>query len=230
MTARVRIVVADDHEIMRDGLRRLIGDEPGLVVVGEAADASQLLEVLEATPTDIVLLDLSMPGPGPLQVIRLLQRRHPGVRILVLTMHKQASIAVRLLQVGAAGFICKDNAYAVVGLALRKVAAGGRFIDPDLVDGVLAASADSDERPLHETLSAREFEVLQMMVGGQSLKAIADALCISPKTISTHKARLMEKLRVKTTVELVRYAIRLGVSPAGCDARGGQASADDLAL
>ncbi len=123
------------------------------------------------------------------------------------------AIAVRLLRAGADGFVCKDNAYATIGLALRRTHAGGRFVDPDLVDGVLALSSGQVERSVHELLSEREYEVLQLMVAGRPLKAIAGALGISPKTVSTHKSRLMEKLGVDDTTVLVQLAMRRGVGP-----------------
>lgn len=207
----IRVLLADDHAIIREGLRRLIADEPLLTVVAEAADGDALLAIADSTAADVVLMDLAMPGPGPIETLRQLRRRHPALRVLVLTMHKEPNIATRMLRAGAAGFICKDNAYAMIGMALRTVHGGGRFIDPDLIDGVLAISAGDGASALHEQLSAREFEILQLMVEGRALKAIAQALNISPKTVSTHKARLMDKLGVDSTAALVRYALNHGM-------------------
>jgi len=209
----IRILLADDHAIMREGLRRLIDDEPGMRVVGEARSATELIDAVERVEADLVLMDLDMPGPGPIETLRQLHRRRPVLRVLVLTVHKEPAIAVRLLRAGADGFVCKDNAYATIGLALRRTHAGGRFVDPDLVDGVLALSSGQVERSLHELLSEREYEVLQLMVAGRPLKAIAGALGISPKTVGTHKSRLMEKLGVDNTTALVQLAMRRGVGP-----------------
>lgn len=210
----LRILLADDHAIMRDGLRRLINDEPGLTVVGEASDGDRLLELAAQCPADLVLMDLVMPGPGPIETLRRLNRHHPGLRVLVLTMHREPALAARILRAGAAGFICKDSAYAMVGMALRKIHAGGRFIDPDLVEGVLEASSVSDGGAAHHRLSEREFEILQRIASGQALRGIAEQLSISPKTVSTHKTRLMEKLGVSNAAELLNYAVSSGlVSP-----------------
>lgn len=206
--SEIRILIADDHAIMREGLRRLFADDPDLRVVGETRNAAELLAAVETVDADVVLMDLDMPGPGPIETLRLLRQRRPGLRVLVLTMHKEPSIAVRVLRAGADGFVCKDNAYATIGMALRRTSAGGRFIDPDLVDGVLAASAGTGDRGWQGQLSARESTVLEMMLAGRTLKAIATALDISPKTVSTHKARLMEKLGVGSTAALVQLVMQ----------------------
>jgi DNA-binding NarL/FixJ family response regulator len=187
------------------------------------ASATELLAA-DTVEADLVLLDLDMPGPGPIETLRQLRRRQPALRILVLTMHKEPAIAMRLLRAGADGFVCKDNAFSTINLALRRTHAGGRFVDPDLVDGVLAILSGQADDSLQAQLSRREFEILQMMVAGRPLKAIAAALGISPKTVSTHKARLMDKLGVDSTAALVQLAMRRGVGPslghAGCAAGG----------
>lgn len=218
--SELRILLADDHAIMREGLRRLINDEPGLMVAGEASDGDQLLALAAQCPADLVLMDLVMPGPGPIETLRRLNRHHPDLRVLVLTMHREPALAARILRAGAAGFICKDSAYAMVGMALRKIHAGGRFIDPDLVAGVLEASAVSDSGAAHHRLSEREFEILQRITTGQALRSIADQLSISPKTVSTHKTRLMEKLGVSNGADLLNYAVSNGlVSPKAATGR-----------
>ncbi len=207
----LRVLLADDHAIMREGLRRLLADEPGLQVVGEAASGDELLALAAGTDADVLLMDLSMPGPGPLETLRRLQRLRPALRVLVLTMHKDASVAARLLHAGAAGFVCKDNAMAMIGMALKRIHAGGRFIDPDLVEGVLAAGRDEASRSPQDALTAREYEILQLVVAGEPLKSIAGRLHISPKTVSTHKSRLMEKLGVESNAALVEYALAHGL-------------------
>lgn len=209
--AELRVLLADDHAIMRDGLRRLLQEEAGFSVVGEACDGDQLLDLAGRVDADVVLMDLAMPGPGALETLRRLQRRHPRLRVLVLTMHREPALAARVLKAGAAGYICKDSAYATVGLALRRIHAGGRFVDPDLVGGLLHIDPEAAGDERHERLSAREFEILQLIAEGRALKAIGESLALSPKTVSTYKARILEKLGLRSTAELVRYAGRHGL-------------------
>lgn len=209
--SEIRVLLADDHAIMREGLRRLIAEEAGIRVVGEFATGTALVEAAGSLDADVVLMDLDMPGPGPIETLRELRRRQPALRVLVLTMHKEPAIAARMLRAGADGYICKDNAFATIGMVLRRTHAGGRFVDPDLLDGVLAIMAGQAEPSVQDLLSGREFEILQMLVAGRAQKAIAAALNISPKTVSTHKARLMEKLGVDSTSALVQLAMRRGI-------------------
>ena len=209
----IDVIVTDDHSIVRSGLRQLLSSAPNLRVAGEAADGHALLELLRHTGADVVLLDLSMPGLSGVDLIKRLQLDHPDLPVLVLSMHVEAQIVARVLRAGAAGYVTKDcEPTALIG-AVSKVAAKGRYIDPALVDSVVfhgALNPGSDSP--HEQLSPRELQVLERIAAGQPLGQIADALHLSPKTVSTHKMRLMQKLALQTNADLLKYALRHGIT------------------
>lgn len=205
------IVIADDHGLVRSGLRQLIESVGGLRVSGEAASGDELLALLRRVPADLALLDMAMPGPSGVELIQRLRALHPGLPILVLSMHNEGPIVARALKSGAAGYITKDCHPDTLLAAVRKVLAGGRFIDPTLVDSVVFnTSAAEGER--HDQLSPRERQILQMISDGLPLGDIADRLHLSPKTVSTHKMRLMQKLDLHTNADLLKYALRHGLT------------------
>lgn len=205
----IRLLVADDHEIVRSGLVQLLSARPGFEVVAEAATAGDTLERARDPSIDIVLLDLHMPGASGVPLIEALRRMRPELPILVLSMHSDGQIVSRALRAGASGYVAKGSGLAVLAEAIQRVTDGGRFIDPTLVEGVVFEQASM---PLHETLSARESQVLAMIVAGWRLGEIADRLHVSAKTVSTHKARLMQKLRIDNNADLVRYAVHNGLT------------------
>jgi DNA-binding NarL/FixJ family response regulator len=207
----IRLLVADDHEIVRHGLVQLLAGQPGFSVAAEAATAADTLARATAADIDLVLLDLNMPGASGVPLIEALRRARAGLPIVVLSMHSDGQVVSRALRAGAAGYVAKGSSMAVLTEAIRRVAAGGRFIDPALVEGVVFDQA-SMPTPLHETLSAREAQVLAMIVSGMRLGEIADRLHVSAKTISTHKTRLMQKLRIDNNADLVRYAVQHGLA------------------
>lgn len=207
----IDVLLADDHAIVRSGLRQLLSGAPDLRVVGEAQDGHELLDRLRRTPADLVLLDLSMPGLSGVELIKRLQLEHPRLPLLVLSMHVEAPIVGRVLRAGAAGYASKDCDPAALLAALRKVAQGGRYIDPSLVDSVVFSSNGPADAP-HELLSPRELQVLERITAGQALGEIADALHLSPKTVSTHKMRLMQKLQLNSNADLLKYALRHGLT------------------
>ena len=217
----IRLLVADDHEIVRSGLVQLLSMRPGFAVVAEAATAADTLARARDPAIDIVLLDLHMPGASGVPLIEALRRVRPGLPILVLSMHSDGQIVSRALRAGAAGYVAKGSGLAVLAEAIERVAGGGRFIDPALVEGVVF---DQASMPLHETLSARESQVLAMIVAGLRLGEIADRLHVSAKTVSTHKARLMQKLRIDNNADLVRYAVHNGLT--GHGGHGGHGGRD----
>jgi DNA-binding NarL/FixJ family response regulator len=201
-----RILVADDHEIVRSGLVQLLAQHAGIHVAAEASSAEEVLLCARSTALDLVLLDLNMPGKSGVPLIENLRRARPALPILVLSMHNEGQIVSRALRAGAAGYVTKASGMAVLLEAIACVAAGGRYIDPALVQNVVF-DAEPGARPLHETLSARERQVLALIVSGLRLGDIADRLHVSAKTVSTHKMRLMHKLRVDNNADLVRYAL-----------------------
>lgn len=211
----IRVVITDDHSIVRSGLKQLLGSVPGIRVVGEAGDGAALLSLLRGQEADVALVDHSMPGLAGVDLIRRLQTDHPRLPVLVLSMHVEAQIVSRMLRAGAAGYVSKDCDPADLVAATRKLAAGGRYIDPSLVDSVVfhAPGPDTDASP-HEQLSPRELQVLQAICAGRPLGQIADELHLSPKTVSTHKMRLMQKLDLRSNADLLKYAMRHGLTTA----------------
>ena len=203
----IRVFVAEDHAIVREGIKQLIGLARDLHVVGEAGNGEQLLEHLRHVACDVVLLDISMPGVSGLEAIPRIRALNPPPAILVLSMHDEAQMAARALKVGAAGYATKDSDPALLLTAIRKVAGGGRYIDPELADRMVFEVGLTDSRPLHTLLSEREFSVFERLAQGTNVNDIALQLALSNKTISTHKARLMQKLKVSSLAELVKYAM-----------------------
>jgi two-component system, NarL family, invasion response regulator UvrY len=198
----IDILIADDHKIVRDGLRRILSAHGELTIGGEAASGDEALALVRARDYDVVLLDMSMPGLSGMDLIRRLKIERPKLRILVLSMHGEDQYAARALKAGAAGYLNKDSAAELLVGAIRKVAAGGVHIGE-----AAAASLVAAEQQPHRGLSDREFEVLRLLVEGGSPTEIGERLHLSVKTVSTHKTRILEKLNLKSTADLVRYAI-----------------------
>jgi DNA-binding NarL/FixJ family response regulator len=203
----IRVLVAEDHTIVREGIKQLIGMAKDLCVAGEASNGQQLLEILRQTPCEVVLLDISMPGVNGLEAIPRIRALSNPPAILMLSMHDEAQMAARALKSGAAGYATKDSDPALLLTAIRKVAAGGRYIDPALADRMVFEVGLTDSRPPHALLSEREFSVFERLVRGEGVNEIAQQLSVSNKTVSTHKARLMQKLDAHSVADLVRYAM-----------------------
>ncbi|QBK03651.1 DNA-binding response regulator [Hylemonella gracilis] len=207
----IRLMIADDHAIVRGGLRQLLSLAPDIEVRAEAVDGAQVLEGLRRELPDLLLLDINMPGLSGPDLITRIKSHWPALPILVLSMHNEGQVAARVLKAGASGYVTKDSEMEVLLTAIRKVAGGGKFIVPELAEKlVFDVSLSGDGLP-HQNLSDREMEVFRMLVAGQGVNEIAEQLCISNKTVSTHKTRLMEKLNIGNTAELVRYAMQHGL-------------------
>ncbi|HSV70002.1 MAG TPA: response regulator transcription factor [Methylibium sp.] len=208
----VRILVADDHAVVRHGLRQLLALDPELEAVGEAKNAWEVIERLRQGGVDVLLTDMTMPGLSGIDLIRRVRAEAPGVPILVLSMHADTQIAARAIRAGAHGYMTKDSEPEALIEAIRQVARGGNYIDPALAARMVfgAASTPDEESPSAE-MTDREYQVFLALVQGRSLVEIAETLHLSAKTISTHKFRLMRKLRLNSVSELVRYAVRHGV-------------------
>jgi DNA-binding NarL/FixJ family response regulator len=211
----IRIVIADDHTIVREGLKQMLTAVADFKVVGEASNGQEVLSKLRELDFDLLLLDMSMPGRSGTELIRQVKSEHPKLRILVLTMHEEQQYAVRAIKAGASGYLTKESAPDLLVSAIRKIASGGLFITVGVAEQLAMDAMPQTAGLPHLTLSDREFQVMRLLVAGTSVTEIAEQLHLSVKTISTHKARLMEKMNLATQADLVRYAManNLGVEP-----------------
>ena len=204
----IRVVIADDHTLVREGLKQLLRAAGGIDVIGEARDGHDVLKVVRESDFDVLLLDMSMPGKSGMELIKQVKSEKPRLRILVLSMHQEHQYAVRAIKSGASGYLTKDSASALLVSATEKVAGGGAFISAEVAEQLALGAMPQSEGLPHTALSDREYQVFRMLVSGQAVTAIAAVLNLSVKTVSTHKARLMEKMGIDNQAELVRYAIR----------------------
>jgi DNA-binding NarL/FixJ family response regulator len=201
-------VIADEHPILREALKQLLVAAGDLGVVGEAADGYEALQRVRELEFDVLLLDMSMPGKSGVELIKQVKAERPKLRIMILSMHEEHQYAVRAIRAGASGYLTKESAAAQLTAAIRKVAAGGAFITPEVAERLALDAMPNAEGPLHAALSDREFQVFNLLVSGLTVTEIAARLHLSTKTVSTHKARLMEKLQVDSNAELVHYAVK----------------------
>jgi DNA-binding NarL/FixJ family response regulator len=210
-----RVFIADDHAIVREGLRRILAADPSLQVVGEAANGHDVLKAARAGGFEVMLLDLSMPGRSGVELIRQIKAEQSDVRVLVLSMHDEQQYAVRAIRAGAAGYLTKDTAAQQLVAAIRKIASGGLFITPAAAEALAAGLQAPAEEAAHKRLSDREYEVMLLLAAGHSVSGIAERLHLSVKTVSTHKTHILDKMQLGSLAELVRYAIthRLIESP-----------------
>jgi DNA-binding NarL/FixJ family response regulator len=204
----IRVVIADDHTLVREGLKQLLRAAGGIDVIGEARDGHDVLKIVRESDFDVLLLDMSMPGKSGMELIKQVKSEKPRLRILVLSMHQEHQYAVRAIKSGASGYLTKDSASTQLVSAIEKVAGGGAFISAEVAEQLALGAMPQSEGLPHTALSDREYQVFRMLVSGQAVTAIADELNLSVKTVSTHKARLMEKMGLDNQAELVRYAIR----------------------
>jgi DNA-binding NarL/FixJ family response regulator len=203
----IRLVIADDHPIVREGLHRIVAEHPDMSVVGEAADGDRLQELLQDLTADVLLLDISMPGLPFLEMMQHLRTTFPRLRVLVVSAHPEDQYALRSLRAGAAGYLTKNHTPDELAEAIRRVHQGARFVTSTLAEALAFELDPEYDRPLHDRLSEREYQVLVSLGAGRSLKEIAAEMALSPKTVSTYRARVLNKLGLKTTAELIRYAI-----------------------
>jgi DNA-binding NarL/FixJ family response regulator len=202
-----RVLIADDHPVVREGVRRILEGATEVEVVGEVGRSDEVLDAARRTRADVVVLDIGMPGPSYLEVLAALSAECPGARALILSAQPEEDYAVRALRGGATGYLSKGYSPPELVEAVRRVAAGRRYVSAALAEQLaLGVVGDAAKAP-HERLSGREFEVLRLLAGGLSLKEIAGRLQVSPKTVSSFRARLLEKMQLKTNAELVRYAV-----------------------
>lgn len=207
----IRILIADDHAIMRGGLKQLIEFDKHLQVVAEAENGTQVLERLRDTAVDLLLLDMSMPGLSGEDLIARVHTHHAKLPILVLSMHNEPQIAQRALKAGAGGYLTKDHNPETLLAVIHRMATGGRYLDPRIAEQ-LAFSSTSTEEDALKNLSDREYQILRMLAKGLSVNQIAERLVISNKTVSTHKARLMDKMGFSCNAEIIKYAVAQGLA------------------
>ncbi|MDB6110651.1 MAG: Two component transcriptional regulator, LuxR family [Pedosphaera sp.] len=203
----VRILIVDDHSIIRQGLKQLLADEFPKATFGEANNGNEALEQVMKQPWDVVLLDITMPGKGGLDVLKQIVGAQPNIAVLVLSMHPEDQYAVRVLKTGAAGYITKNTASEEVVGAVKKVLTGGRYVSSTLAENLAASLNAPLEEPRHEILSDREYQVMRLIALGKSVKEIGFDLSLSVKTISTYRTRIMEKMQLKTNADIIRYAV-----------------------
>ena len=203
----MKILICDDHKIVRDGLRQILHQLQGVTLIGEAGDGNEALILLKKCIFDIVLLDISLPDKNGLEVLQTIKAKWPSTNVLMLSMHPQEQYAIRALKLGASGYLTKDTASEELLLAVKKVSTGGKYISQSMAEN-LANHLDKDAyRQKHEILSTREFEIMIKIANGKSLHEIGNELCISEKTVSTYRSRIMEKMEINKNTELTRYCI-----------------------
>src|SRR5215475_12766428 len=207
----IKICVVDDHAVVREGLKRIIAENPGMAVTAEAGDGHEALKVIQTEPCDVVLLDLTMPNRSGLDVLKQLHSESPRLPVLVLSMHSEDQYAVRVLRAGASGYLTKESAPSKLIQAIRKVMRGGKYVSASLAEKLVFDLDGKSGRPPHEVLSDREYQVLCMIGAGKTVTGIAAELGLSVKTISTYRVRILEKLNMKNNAELTRYAIKEGL-------------------
>jgi DNA-binding NarL/FixJ family response regulator len=205
----IRILIADDHAIVREGLKQIVQDTSDITVAGEAADGWEVLELVREQSWDLVLLDLAMPGRGGIETLKRLKREAPNLPVLILSIYPEDQYAVRALKDGASGYLTKESAPDELVMAIRKAARGGRYVSPTLGEKLAADlnSRGSTALP-HQALSDRELEVMLMLASGKTVTQVAKELSLSVKTISTNRARLLQKMGMNTNTELTYYAVK----------------------
>lgn len=203
----IRLLIADDHTIMREGLKRILEGIDDIEVIGEAVDGHDTLEKARTFNFDVLLMDLSMPGRSGVDLIRQIRDDFPKLPILILTMHEEEQYAVRAIRAGANGYLTKESAGTQLVTALRKVASGRPYISMEVAEQLALSAMPNNSQLLHSQLSDREFEVFSHLVKGKSITEIADLLHLSVKTVSTHKTRIMQKMELHTLSDLVQYAV-----------------------
>lgn len=207
----VELLIIDDHTIVRHGLRQVVSDAADIKVSAEAGSSAEAIRLLRERSFDLVLLDISLPDKNGIETLKQIKRDKPLLPVIMLSMHAEDEFGVRAMKAGASGYVSKQNAHEQLVAAIRQVAAGRRYISPDLAEELARSIGESTDKLPHERLSDREFETLRMLAGGQSLGEVAEKLSISPKTVSVYRTRLLEKMKLKNNAELATYAVKNGL-------------------
>ena len=207
----IKVLIADDHAVVRQGLKQILGETSDIVVSAEATNGTEALAKVQSHDVDVVVLDMTMPDRSGLDTLLHLKRIRPGLPVLILSVHSEEQYGARMLKAGACGYLTKASAPDQLVAAIRKVKDGGKYVSATLAEQLAADLVSNFDRPLHHTLSDREYEVLCMIAAGRTVKEMAEKLSLSQKTISTYRSRILEKMRMSHNGELTAYAVRQGL-------------------
>ena len=207
MSGPLRILIVDDHPMVRQGIRQTLADTLEIEAIGEASTPQEALNLVRQREWDAVILDIGLPGRGGLEVLKDIKQEAPRLQVLVLSMHSEDQYAVRAIRAGAAGYLTKEAGPAKLVDAIRKIAAGGRYISAEVAERLAVELTIDPTQPLHALLSDREFDVLRLIASGQTVGDIAERLALSVKTVSTYRARILQKMRLRNNAELMRYVL-----------------------
>ncbi|UJR83263.1 response regulator transcription factor [Sandaracinus amylolyticus] len=207
----IKVLIADDHPVLRRGLREALSETDDILVAGEAASVHEVRERVRAERWDVILLDISLQGGNGIELLPEIRKERPDARVLILTVYSEQQYAIRALRAGAAGFLTKEAAPEKLIEAIRKVAGGGRWVSPELAETLASLLAGETSGEPHERLSNRELEILKMIASGRTVSEIAKDLALSVKTVSTHRTRILHKMGMRTNAELTHYAVRHGI-------------------
>ncbi len=211
MAEKIHVLIADDHAIVRQGLKQILSETTDLVIAGEADDGSEAIRLARSHHWDVFLLDVSMPSRNGIDTLKQLRKEFPRQPVLMLSMHSEEQYAVRAIKSGAAGYLTKQSAPELLVTAIRQVASGKRFISPNLAEQLAAAISDDSDKMPHERVTDREYQVLVRIASGKTLTHIAEELNLSVKTVSEYRKRLLDKMRLETTADLIRYGLEHGL-------------------
>ena len=204
----IKVLIADDHAVVREGVKHILSEMPDVVIAGEAGRGQEVLEKVGKNEYDLILLDIAMPGRDGLEILKDLKLQKPKLPVLILSMFPEEQYALRALKSGASGYLTKDSIPDELIKAIQKIVRGGKYISSSFSEKMLFSFDSDAEKPLHETLSDREYQVMRMIASGKTLKEIADELALSVKTVSTYKSRILDKTGMKNNVELTHYAVK----------------------
>jgi two-component system, NarL family, invasion response regulator UvrY len=207
----IRVVLVDDHTVVRRGIRQILSDSDNIEVVGEASNAGEMMQILRALPCDVLLLDISMPGKNGIDALKSVKKEWPKLQVLMLSMYPEDQFALRSLRAGAAGYLTKHSPPEKVIEAVNRLASGKKYITPETAESLAGVLDVNPDQAPHELLSDREFQTMRFIASGKTLSEVAEMLCISPKTVSVYRARLLEKMKLKNNSELTHYAIKAGL-------------------
>jgi two-component system invasion response regulator UvrY len=209
--SRIKILLADDHAMFREGVKQVLSETAGFVVVDEASTAAEVLEKAQSSKCDVVVLDISMPGRGGIEVLRQLKQINPHLHVLMLSMYPEDQYAYRAIQAGASGYLTKNKASVELIEAIRKVASGRKYISSEVAEQLAIDLEKDTDKPLHQKLADREYQVMCLIASGKTVKQISEELSLSVSSVSTMRVRILKKLNMKTNAEITHYAIKLGL-------------------
>ena len=203
----IKVIIVDDHPVVRRGLKQILHEEPDVKVVGEAESAQEAFKIIRTIDCDAVVLDISLPGTSGVEILKQLKCVYKKLPVLILSVHPEEQYAVRVMKAGASGYLTKESAPEELVKAIRKIISGGKYISSSLAERLIM-DVDASGKPRHENLSDREFEIMRMIAQGKAIKKIAEELCLSEKTVSTYRTRLLNKMNMTTNAEIISYALK----------------------